>query len=86
MESKLDELLAGLWAALSEPPLAANPYPALLGLMRARAAKLELWKVRVWGWWLGRGQALIQEAKLPGRNTLACWHALHTSACRRHGP
>jgi hypothetical protein len=46
VDTQLDELLARLFRALTEPPLALNPYPKLVHMIRVHAARLDLWRVR----------------------------------------
>lgn len=43
MDCKLDSLLKDVYVQLTEPPLASNPYPRLLHLIRAQSARMELW-------------------------------------------
>lgn len=45
IDTKLDELLASLFAGFTSPPLALNPYPRLVHMMRVQAARLDLWRV-----------------------------------------
>jgi hypothetical protein len=42
VDTKLDELLAALHREFTAPPLAPNPYPRLVHLIRVHAAKMEL--------------------------------------------
>ncbi|KIY99848.1 hypothetical protein MNEG_8111 [Monoraphidium neglectum] len=44
VDTQLDELLARLFRALTEPPLALNPYPKLVHMIRVHAARLDLWR------------------------------------------
>ena len=34
VDSRLDELLARLWQAVTEPPMAINPFPKVLHVIR----------------------------------------------------
>ncbi len=45
VDSQLDLLLARVHDAVNSTPLPANPYPAVLHLLRAHAARLDLWRV-----------------------------------------
>jgi hypothetical protein len=49
VDVKLDQMLATCYMALTESPMPVNPYPQLLHYLRAYAARLDLWKVRVAG-------------------------------------
>jgi hypothetical protein len=47
VDCKLDVLLSSVYASLTQPPMPLNPYPRLLHFLRAHAARLDLWRVRV---------------------------------------
>ncbi|KAI8469832.1 MAG: hypothetical protein J3K34DRAFT_511818 [Monoraphidium minutum] len=44
VDTQLDALLSRLYAELTAPPLALNPYPRLVAAVRAHAARLDLWR------------------------------------------
>lgn len=46
VDTQLDLLLGRVYALLTTPPLPRNPWPRVLHLLRAHAARMELWKVR----------------------------------------
>ena len=45
VDTKLDVCLSNIYEAVTKPPLLLNPYPRLLHIMRAHAAKLDLFQV-----------------------------------------
>ena len=58
VDAKLDALLAALFLEFTAPPLTAAPFPRLVRMLRAQAARLDLWRVRWWAvrvWEGGKG-------------------------------
>jgi hypothetical protein len=45
VDTKLDLCLSAVYEAVTRPPLPLNPYPRLLHILRAHAAKLDLFQV-----------------------------------------
>jgi hypothetical protein len=45
VDTKLDLCLSSIYEAVTKPPLPLNPYPRLLHILRAHAAKLDLFQV-----------------------------------------
>lgn len=45
VDTKLDLCLSSIYGAVTKPPLPLNPYPRLLHILRAHAAKLDLFQV-----------------------------------------
>jgi hypothetical protein len=75
VDSGLDGLLADLYLHLTRPPLDANPLPAVVQQLRARAALLELWRVR----------RLLQNSMLEEQKVLSQQQFCCTRAWRRAG-
>jgi hypothetical protein len=44
VDTKLDLCLSNIYEAVTKPPLPLNPYPRLLHILRAHAAKLDLFQ------------------------------------------
>jgi hypothetical protein len=44
VDTKLDLCLSDVYEAVTKPPLPLNPYPRLLHILRAHAAKLDLFQ------------------------------------------
>lgn len=54
VDTKLDVCLSNIYEAVTKPPLLLNPFPRLLHIMRAHAAKLDLFQVMTThtpSWW-----------------------------------
>lgn len=49
VDTKLDLCLSNIYEAVTKPPLPLNPYPRLLHILRAHAAKLDLFQVKAVG-------------------------------------
>jgi hypothetical protein len=47
VDTKLDLCLSNIYEAVTKPPLPLNPYPRLLHILRAHAAKLDLFQVMI---------------------------------------
>lgn len=45
VDTKLDLCLSSMYEAVTKPPLPLNPYPRLLHILRAHAARLDLFQV-----------------------------------------
>lgn len=47
VDTKLDLCLSNIYEAVTKPPLPLNAYPRLLHILRAHAAKLDLFQVMI---------------------------------------
>ena len=71
VDTQLDLCLSSIYEAVTKPPMPLNPYPRLLHILRAHAAKLDLFQVGLL--WLTRRldrKAMVPSASL--QQLLAC--------------